>query len=381
MRIKIERIYVDEEVEKTPLAQRVFMKLPEVPVTVVQSAERFLEDSRDVSLSSGKKALWLTRFKGPLLKPCPATQPDYLCCNYWVINAQTNCPLDCSYCVLQGYLNQPYLTVYVNAEDLKGEIDALIRKYPGRLFRFGTGELTDSLALDPFTEFDRDLIQWFSGKKAILELKTKTDLVAQLPRIAGGNTVLSWSLNPEEIILEEEFRTSTLEERLKSASGAVAKGYRLGFHFDPIIEVPDWEKKYERLVRQLQEAVPEKEVLWISLGALRFPPAFKKVIHERFPHTAITSGEFIPGLDGKMRYFRPIRVRMYRKIHSWLREKWPEVFLYFCMENQTVWNSVMGFAPESNEHLEYLFHESVFRRFPETGMAKPERSFYDKIEF
>jgi spore photoproduct lyase len=46
-----------------------------------------------------------------------------------------------------------------------------------------------------------------------------------------------------------------------------------------------------------------------------------------------------------MRYFKPLRIRLYQKMVSWIREVAPEVCLYFCMEDDEVWEKSMGFLP------------------------------------
>ncbi len=373
---KIEHLYVDADARETPLAGRILKKLRGVPVTVVTDKERFLEKTAKLPLSTGKKNLWLTRFKGAFLKPCPATGPDYLCCRYWVINAQSHCPLECTYCILQQYLNVPLITVFVNIENVLAKIDALAAAHPGRLLRMGTGELTDSLALDPVTRLNEDLIRGVAGKKLLLEIKTKTAFVKHLPEVSQGNVLVSWSLNPDRFIRTEEFKSSRLDDRLRAARAVLEKGYRLGFHFDPLLILPGWEKQYATLLRKLTRSVPEKDVLWISLGSLRFPPSLKKTLAARFPKSLITSAEFVKGLDGKMRYFRPARTDLYRKVYGMLREKWKDVFVYFCMENKTVWRDVMGSSPEDNAHLDYLFHESVARRFPDLALPAPRRENY-----
>jgi spore photoproduct lyase len=376
----IEHIFLDQTARNASLTRRILRALKGVPVTIVKNKGAFLRGAGQMPLASGKKSLWLTRFKSGFLKPCPATGTDYLCCRYWTLNVQTHCPLDCTYCILQNYLNVPLITIYVNTENIPHEIDALLANQPGRLFRMGTGELTDSLALDPLTHFNRDLIRTALKRKMILEIKTKTDLIRHLPKVPKRNIVLSWSLNPEDFIRTQEFKSAPLAKRLETATAAVKKGYRLGFHFDPLLLLPGWKEKYAALIEKLTRTVPENEVMWISLGSLRFPPPLKKVIEERFPKTGIATAEFVRGLDGKMRYFRPERVKLYRHIYEALRKKWKDVFIYFCMENKTVWRDVMGFAPENNAGLDYLFHESIARRFPELDLSIPDSRAYSDQE-
>ncbi len=373
---RIDHIYLDKNAARAPLARRILRKLRGVPVTTVKDKAAFLKDIEKAPLSAGKRKLWLTNFKGPFLKPCPATGTDYFCCRYRILNAQTHCPLDCTYCILQNYLNVPLITVYVNIENIPREIDSLVASQPGRLFRMGTGELTDSLALDGLTRLNETLIRHVLGKEMILEIKTKTVSIDHLPAIPKSNVLVSWSLNPDAFIRTEEHKAASLEARLRAARKVLKMGYRLGFHFDPLLMLPGWEKQYTKLLRRLTSAVPEKEVMWISLGSLRYPPALKKIIEERFPKTGITTAEFVKGLDGKMRYFRPDRIRLYRHIHEGIRKRWKDVFIYFCMENKPVWQSVMGYAPEGNDHLDFLFHESIARRFPDLKLPAAELGRY-----
>ncbi|MFH1800142.1 MAG: radical SAM protein [Candidatus Omnitrophota bacterium] len=374
----IDHIYLDKNVARSPLAGHILRTLGGIPVTTVSDKNAFLRTIEKTPLTAGKKKLWLTNFKGPFLKPCPATGTDYLCCGYRILNAQTHCPLDCTYCILQNYLNVPLITVYVNTGNIPREIDALIASQPRRLFRMGTGELTDSLALDRLIRLNEGLIRHVLGTKMILEIKTKTAQVDHLPDIPKKNVLVSWSLNPDPFIRTEEHKTVSLEVRLKAARKALKKGYRLGFHFDPLLMLPGWKERYAELLEKLTSAIPEKEVMWISLGSLRYPASLKKVIEERFPRTKITTAEFVKGLDGKMRYFRPERVGLYRHIYSEIRRRWEDVFVYFCMENRTVWREVMGDAPESNDHLDYLFHESIARRFPDLKLPAPALSLYQQ---
>ncbi|OQY57486.1 MAG: hypothetical protein B6245_16810, partial [Desulfobacteraceae bacterium 4572_88] len=58
------------------------------------------------------------------------------------------------------------------------------------------------------------------------------------------------------------------------------------------------------------------DVVWISLGTFRFMPSLKPIIQDRFPDSKIIYGEFIPGLDGKMRYFKPLRIRLYHGVRD-----------------------------------------------------------------
>ncbi len=332
------------------------------------------------SLTEGKKEILLTEHAGAAFKPCPGTDEKYLCCNYWVLNQATNCPIDCSYCILQYYLTNPVLTIYTNIDSMKEEIRARVSAEPQRFFRIGTGELADSLAVDPVSGAASDLIRFAAAEKRfLLELKTKSDHIDQLLELPHeGYTVLAWSLNPPRIIREEEHKSASLEERLSAAQRAMKAGYKLAFHFDPLIHYPEWEADYEELVRTLFKYVDPAAIAWISLGSLRYPPEMKSKAREKFPSSPIFLGEMIRGKDNKMRYFKGIRLPMFQKMVSWLKSYGsPDLFLYFCMEDREVWERSQGFVPRSNAHLEYLFIESLMRRFPDLAIPAPDEEAYE----
>lgn len=363
--MKIESVYVDQEVASTPIAKRVLEKLKDVPVYPAGEREDVLKKLQLLGPERGKKTVWLTSQKGAFLKSCPGTTKDYLCCGYWVINAQTNCPLDCSYCILQQYLNVPVLKIFCNADRIQQEIQEVAAGRDGRIFRIGTGELTDSLALEYLTGFSSELMQSAENLPVLIEFKTKTACVQDLPICRNGRAVISWSLNPPAYIRSEEKGSASLESRLSAAKAAVAKGYRLGFHFDPILLFEDWQSSYFEVFRRLTEEIDEKDVVWISFGSLRFPSEARNIIRSRFPESKVLSGELTSGMDGKMRYFRPVRTEVYQTLYRFLREKWPNVWIYFCMENETVWRQVMGFAPNDQDDLDRMFDASLRSRFPD----------------
>ena len=362
---QIDRIFLDEESERDWMAQALLKNLPSTPVVSVRDKRPLIKEflQHPDPLGSGKRNILMTRFLGKRLKPCPGTS-QHICCGYHVINALTNCPMDCAYCVLQIYLNNPLLTFYSNLDDLLQEIDAFLSAIPGSLVRLGTGELSDSLALDSVFPLSRVLVPFFAEKKnAVLELKTKSVEIDHLLSMDHrGRTIVSWSLNPRRMIEEEEVRTAPLENRIEAARKVQERGYLLGFHFDPIIHHRGWEKGYEEAIHSLFEKVDPGRIAWISLGGFRYPPPLKITSGERFPNTRIFLGELFPGRDGKFRYLMPIRVEMYRKILGWLHDVDPALFVYLCMESKEVWERVLGWSPRNTAHLNQMFEERM-RRF------------------
>ncbi|MGB7950743.1 MAG: spore photoproduct lyase family protein [Candidatus Binatia bacterium] len=350
-----EEVIVERGSETSPIYRNLRNALPQVPFRIVDGV---IDDNGGERLSvrtfgAAKTKLYLTRHEGEFLKKCPGSEGQ-VCCNYFVINFASNCPMDCSYCYLQEYLaDNPELKVFSNVDDLLTQADELLSRHRRFFFRIGTGEITDSLALDPYIGFARELIPFFAEQpNALLELKTKSDCIDGLLGLdPKERVVVAWSMNPQSVIDMDEHGTATLTERLVAARRCQDAGYRLGFHFDPMVEYLNWQEDYEDLVDQIFNSIDWRRVSWLSMGVLRETPRLKRTIRERFPRTQILTGEQVLCPDGKLRYFHPLRVDMYRTMLYWIRRAAPTVKVYLCMESKEVWQQVFGFAPSCEREL------------------------------
>ncbi|MCI5168611.1 MAG: DNA photolyase, partial [Candidatus Electrothrix sp. GM3_4] len=262
----------------------------------------------------------------------------------------------------QAYLNNPWISFFVNIDDLFAELDAAFAADSQPFLRIGTGEFTDSLALDSLTRFSPLLVNYMRDKQnAVLELKSKSVVIDNLEGLDhGGRTLVAWSLNSPSIMEQEEIRAAGLEERLAAAVRCADWGYRLAFHFDPIIWHEGWEEGYRTTIRRLFEKVPADRIAWISLGALRYLPTLQSIAAERFPQSNFFYEEFVEGLDGKARYFRGQRVEMYKLIADELaRFADPATCIYFCMESENIWQEVFGYTPTERGGLRAMLDRSV----------------------
>jgi spore photoproduct lyase len=347
----IKRILLEEAACNYPMTRRILARLPGVPVEVIRDREVLNTSGFDRAdwLTLAKTTLLLAVQKGPFWRECPGTR-DYICCGYQVLQVTLNCPMDCTYCVLQGYVNVPAITVFVNVEDLLEELETRWAQHPDQVWRLGTGEFGDSLALDGLMGLNEVLIPRFAGRgQAILEIKSKwPQLEHLLPLGPNSQVIFAWSLNPAEIIAGEEKFAASLESRLKAAARAVAAGFRVAFHFDPLIYFPGWEDAYERTVERLGAAVPSQAIAWISLGGLRLLPPLRQLMLQRFPQSRIAAQEMVLAPDGKLRYFKSLRVEMYARMRQWLTQATPEALLYLCMESPRIWQEVFGFTPHGH---------------------------------
>lgn len=367
-------IFVNKEIEDR--AQAIISRFPEAKVIVIESEDEIYKHVP--TFHDGKKHLYVDIHKGNFVKSCPGTDKTYRCCQYYVINELTNCPLDCSYCILQHYLDLPVLTYYVNMEDMFKEIQQLAQKFPHRIIRIGTGELADSLAVDHILKINQQIIPLMQSlTNMVFEVKTKTNRVDHLLSLAYPRLVFSWSVNPEEIIEREEKKTSSLPARLEAMKKISRTKAKIGLHFDPIIYYDHWQDGYGNLIQQLQSTVPANKIAWISMGSFRHPVDLQFTIMKNHPHTKLYAAEFITGMDGKRRYPSFLRLEMYQFIYQALRKAFGEdVFIYFCMEHPEIWQKTMGKVPSSNPELDYWFAQSLYSRFPDMQLPEPFRENY-----
>ena len=341
------RLFIHQAVANEPLTAAFRSRLA-LPVKIVSDAGevyRWVNASHD-PIAKAKKGLFLTRNKGAFVKDCPGTR-HYNCCGYKILHMATYCTMDCAYCILQSYFHPPVLQYFVNQDSLFQEVRALGQKK--EVIRIGTGEFTDSLIWDMWTDLSTRLIAEFGKqRRAVLELKTKTTGIAKLKGLPHkGKTIAAWSLNTPRIVRSEERGTATIEARLRAAAKCIQWGYPVAFHFDPLVIYDGWEKEYRGVLKHLFATIPPQHIVWISLGSFRFIPSLKPIIQRRFPRSKITLGEFITGLDNKMRYFKPLRIELYRKMSQWICELAPEASVYLCMEDDEVWQKALGEVPES----------------------------------
>jgi len=296
--------------------------------------------------------------RGNVVRDCPGTR-NHICCGYKTIDLVEGCILSCSYCILKAYINAPDIKITKDIDPILSQINEAIEAEKTHILRFGTGELSDSLALDRRYDLNRPLVEFFGQKKkALLELKSKWAYFDHLRECLNPYTVISFSVAPQRIIGQEEVRTSPLYKRLKAARRAQDAGCFVGLHLDPIIIYPGFEKDYHYLIDDIGRILDLKRVIWVSLGLLRFPPR----LMDRFIEEGrknLLHGEFIRGEDGKYRYLKAERIRVYEMLYRLLKSREADLFIYLCMEREDVWKSVTNITLAKNDDLAGLFDRRI----------------------
>ena len=342
----IRHVFVDETMQDSPITQRVRERLAstshaDIPWTTLPSG------SDRVEFDQGKdQALYLKEYKGKFLRFCPGTRA-YHCCGYRIIHFGENCPMRCSYCILQAYFQDRILKIWANQQDLFSELGDAFGADRNKRYRVGTGEFTDSLALEHLTGYAGDMIEFLGDYDNVaLELKSKIVDLSWMDSVKRPDRILpAWSLNAPFVNEHEEFDVSTLKERLNAAKVCADAGFRVCLHFDPIIHYPGWKEGYVEIIDTIFDYLSSADIAYMSLGSFRCMPQLTPIIADNFPDTTYIYNEFVSGLDGKARLLRPLRVEQFQFMVNRLRSHGMDKQLYFCMESTEVWKEVFGYAP------------------------------------
>ena len=264
---------------------------------------------------------------------------------------------------MKAYLNSPNIKVAQGIPHILSQTDDAIDHETRHILRFGTGELADSLALDRRLGLNKHLVEYFGHKKkALLELKSKWASIDHLAPYLNPYTVISFSVSPQQLINTEEKRTSPLYKRLKAAKKAQDLGCFVGLHFDPVVMYDGFEKDYQYLIDDIGRILDPEKIIWISLGLLRFPPKLYDHFIENKRKTLL-AGEFIRGEDGKYRYIKNERIKVYRMLYKQLKAIHKDLFVYMCMERGDLWREVTGMEMNDNEDLIGLFDTKIKHLF------------------
>ena len=365
---RFENVFIAKDCEDSPLSRRLQSLFPKSKIHIVESGfeEQFAREMSAEEFDLSKKQILLKQFKGQFFKRCPGSKPGLACCNYFVLNLGQQCDMNCSYCYLQSFLNSPFVQIYENINQALEELRDLKKDLQNVPVRIGTGELIDSLSMDDITLYSRQLIPFFKETPNWqLEFKTKSCKVHQFIDLGPApNVVVSWSINPQSIVENEEHGTASLKERIAAAKLCKENGFAIAFHIDPVVWHPEWKQSYKELVSALTSTFSPDDLPYLSLGALRFQPEQRHIMRERFGFDShVVRAEMFSGDDGKLRYDKTLRYEMFNFIIDEFKSHSPKWKIFLCMETPETWLRTYKSMPKQVSEISQLFDNRVTRSF------------------
>ncbi len=261
-------------------------------------------------------------------------------CDYSLILGY-NCFCSCTYCFIQTIFDDRTPTLYVNTPSLVSELSAFLEDNPEAWV--STGEYLDSFQLDDITRTNELLIDVFRHHpKSTLELRTKIDNVAHLPDDPPGNILVTYSINPPEVIKRVEPGTASFERRLEMAGVLFSKGYRVALRIDPIIPTKSFASSYKELPVLIQNQLGWEKVDTVFVGVLRFDEALLTRM-STMPHAPLLlDAEYVRCPDGNFRPPKHERIALYRSLSKAIRTHAPQLPISITMEPVYVRRTVLG---------------------------------------
>jgi len=155
-----------------------------------------------------------------------------------------------------------------------------------------------------------------------------------------GHTILSWSVNPPQVCAVFEENIPGIEKRLEAMRRVAEKGYPLRAVMMPIIPVEGWQEIYAAFTEHLVKTVPIQR---LTLGGVCTYRGARKLMERKMGADNAISSHIDDGSgtagDGRMRYPRELRHRIYSLIIGVVRRLRPDLELALCLEERELWHS------------------------------------------
>jgi len=304
---------------------------------------------KEIEYKSKKFEFEEIAMSGVGLGSCPVASEGTRCCNLLTLDAVQSCGFDCSYCSIQSFYNENKIGF---DKEFKQKLQNL-KLDPNKTYHIGTGQSSDSLMwgnregiLDALFDFAR------GNPNVILEFKTKSNNIKYLlHNKVPSNIIVTWSLNTQTIIDNEEHLTASLKERIDSARALADIGVIVGFHFHPIVEYEGYLDEYRAIYDELLQRFDHKEVALVSLGTLTFIKPVIKKLRQRELKTKILQMPFV-NINGKQSYSLKTKKEMFTHAYKSFQPWHNRVYFYLCMEDHSLWKEVFGYEYSSNNQFE-----------------------------
>jgi len=328
-----DQVLVEKDLASHPQVEKILARFKNVPMLWIDRYDEYWGKFKKPYLHKRTNLnLFLANKRGQLVKKTPDAYGIGRGEHYYFIHAY-NCIYECQYCYLQGHFKTPDIVLFLNHDDILQEMES-ITQYERSEVWFHAGEYSDSLAL---SHLSGELPVYFDFFKkhpnAYLELRSKSANIREILKLNPlPNVIVSFSLSPEEVAQSIDLNTPDVRTRLKAMVQLKNAGFKLAIHFDPIINRPMVLKDYEKLIHELKEN-GLLEIEYLSLGVVRFTESVYKDVEFNYPDSIIHADKMIKSFDQKIRYPRPLRMKLLTEIKDQLMKAGlSEEKIYLCME-------------------------------------------------
>ncbi|HXV62479.1 MAG TPA: DNA photolyase, partial [Vicinamibacteria bacterium] len=274
----------------TARTRSILTRYPRATVVPVERySEVFNRTRQSFRLQKRRPSLILARKQGNLVMEAPYGIGGQ---HNFYFSHVLNCLYDCRYCFLQGMFRSAHYVVFVNYEEFREAIQDTAASWPEDDVYFFSGYDGDSLALDRITGFLDSFLTFFASRpRLVLELRTKSVAIRPLLRREPfENCIVAFSFTPEEIRSLLEEGVPKVADRVAAMRRLAERGWRLGLRFDPLVLYPRYRDGYRELFEDVLDAVPQRAIHSVGLGAFRLPKDFYERMVRLYPEERLFAG-------------------------------------------------------------------------------------------
>lgn len=321
------KVYIEQEALNYPQGIKFYeyYKNEEIPIEWIHAHHK-IESLRELPDSE------FARLKQYLIigtRKSLTHQPNNKTSDFLVPYTSSGCSAFCMYCYLVcHYFTSSYLRIFVNREKIMEKLLRQAEKLKGGVFEIGSN--SDLVLENTVTGNLKWTIEQFSiSKYGMLTLPTKFCMVESLVEIEHKRkTNIRMSVNPDYVIKNVEFGTSSLKDRIKALNILYRAKYPVGLLIAPIILLPNWEEYYLQLIDILSQELDSDLLngLPIEMIFMTYGTAHRKINKEAFPKAIDLYNEQIMKFSGRQKYSykAPVKEEAKELLVNYIKYKLPK---------------------------------------------------------
>lgn len=331
--LNFEKIYYEKEVLNYEQGRKILDSYSHIPHIEISSHNN-IEELRKYE---NKDFVKLKRYLILGVRKTHKYTENHKVSDYLVPFTSSGCMAMCMYCYLVCHYNKcAYLRVFVNREEM---LRRLIKKSleSSEELVFEIGSNSDLVLENILTGNLEWVIEEFAKiNKGYITFPTKFSSVDSLLNLNhNGRVIVRMSVNPEYIIKNVEFGTSSLKARVEAINKLVDANYKVGIIIAPVIMVDNYKKYYLELVEYLYNNlnIKAKSKIFFEVIFMTYSYVHNKINADAFPNAIKLYDKDKMKARGKYKYSYKNELLNDRKefIYKIIKRYFPEVEIKYIV--------------------------------------------------
>lgn len=206
---------------------------------------------------------------------------NYKRLNYYYNLLAINCFYMCDYCYLQGMYNNPHIVMFVNNRDFIEQTKKLVEERSGIYLAISYD--TDIVLLENYYPYCTEWIDFANKTNGLeIEIRTKSSNLSFIHNFKAPvtNTIISFTILPEEIKKNFESISSPISSRITALQETIELGWKVVLCLDPIIKIENYKSIYLEFLSSLFRQINYKALYGVNVGLFRMNHKFFKRIQK-----------------------------------------------------------------------------------------------------